>query len=410
MIGPYKFLDYYEFDDAEIFFGRKLEIELLLSDIISARLVLLFARTGSGKTSLINAGIRPRLKKVNYETFYIRVERDPTQSAKAVLQKENLLPEETDNAPLDKQLESVVKKLEKPIVLFFDQFEEFFIYILDEESRNKFISSIGRLYRNRDSGVHIVFSFREEFFVEMEAFRTEIPAIFHNESNLRLRWFSVEQARDAIVKPAEYFGAKIDKDFVTRIITDLKDEQRGVEPARLQIVCDTLWRGKSGDTILPDQYDTLGGADKIVEKRLEEDIDNHLDDQQLRLLEKLLPALRTKLGNKPEPTVFSGRVFEQMLRPFKYGRTIDDLVRILGVDESVVRRLVSQLEELHMLKEVKRFDDIYIEWISDYLADLTDFMQSRVRAILLGRLLRRAMVRAETLKEQLVRTEREAEA
>jgi DNA-binding transcriptional ArsR family regulator len=409
LIGPYKFLDYYEFEDAEIFFGRNLEIELLLSDIISARLVLLFARTGSGKTSLINAGIRPRLKKLNYETFYIRVERDPTESARVALRNENLLTDEVERLPLDEQLIAIVKKLEKPIVLFFDQFEEFFIYIVDEKSRNNYISSIARLYRNRDSGVHTVFSFREEFFVEMEAFRSEIPTIFHNESNLRLHWFSEDQARDAIAKPAEFFGAEIERDLPTKIVDDLRNE-RGVEPARLQIVCDTLWRTKIDNKMTVAAYDTLGGADRIVEKRLQEDIDNNFDDEQLRLLEKLLPELRTKIGIKTEPVVTRGRVFEQMLKPFKRGRTIDELVALLKVDESIVRALINKLKDLHLVKEVKRFDDVYLEWISDYMADLTDFLLNRVRAILLGRLLRRCLIRAETKREQLKRQEKEAQS
>jgi hypothetical protein len=402
LIRPYKFLDFYEFEDAEIFFGRHLETELLLSDIISARLVLLFARTGSGKTSLINAGIRPRLKKLNYETFYIRVEKDPTESARVALRNENLLSGELEMLPLDAQLEGVVKKLEKPIVLFFDQFEEFFIYILDEASRNEFIASIARLYRNRESGVHTLFAFREEFFVEMEAFRSEIPAIFHNESNLRLRWFNSEQARDAIVKPAKHFGAEFESALVDALIEDLAAE-RGIEPARLQIVCDTLWREKRDGNILLTDYDTMGRADRIVERRLEEDIDKHLDNEQLRLFEKLLPALRTKLGIKTEPLELRGRVFEQMLKPFKYGRTIEELLKLLHVEEPVLRAMVDQLKQLHLLKEVKRFDDVYIEWTSDYLADLTDFLHQRVRAILVGRLLRAAMVTAESKRGEIRR-------
>lgn len=398
--GPYKFLDYYEGSEANIFFGRNLETELLLSDIISTRLVLLFARTGSGKTSLINAGVRPRLKKLNYETFYIRVEQDPTESARVTLRNEHLLTPALENLPLDAQLEEIVRKLGKPIVLFFDQFEEFFIFILNE-SRSTFISEIARLYRNRDSGVHIVFSFREEFFVEMEAFRTEIPSIFHNESNLRLRWFTATQALEAIVKPAEVFGTEIDGELADKIVEDLLDATRGVEPARLQIVCDTLWRNKTSNRIgLPD-YDKLGGAQRIVEGRLEQDIAAHLDEEQLRLLEKLLPVLRTRIGIKMEPLALQGHVFEQMLRPFKHGRTVEELMRILEVDESTLRSLIQRLKDLNIVKEVKRYDDVYVEWISDYLADLTDFLQKQVRTILLRRLITRSLDTANRKKAEL---------
>lgn len=401
MIRPYKFLDYYEFGDADIFFGRELEVEKLLSDIISTRLVLLFAKTGSGKTSLINAGVRPRLKQLDYETYYIRVEKDPTESAISTLQKERVLPEEFDGRPLDAILAEVVEKRDKPIVLFFDQFEEFFIYISDEKPRNEFISTIARIYRNRDLGVQVVFSFREEFFVEMEVFRDEIPSIFHNESNLRLKWFNADQAKDAVIKPAKHFGLEVEENLVTELLKDLNTE-RGIEPARLQIVCDTLW-GENGSNMNSDQYVMQGRAEKIIERRLEKDIDDHMNDDQLRLFEKLLPALRTEVAIKTGPVPIRGRVFEEMLKPFKYGRTIEDLLTLLKVDEPTLRALIQQLKDLRLVKEVKRFDDIYIEWISDYLANLTDFLSARVRAILLERVLRSAMVKAATASEEIAR-------
>jgi hypothetical protein len=84
-LKPFKFLNHYEFDDREIFFGRERESEILLSDVIATRLVVLFARTGSGKSSLINAGVRPRLEDLDYATFYVRVEKDPIASLRNTL-------------------------------------------------------------------------------------------------------------------------------------------------------------------------------------------------------------------------------------------------------------------------------------------------------------------------------------
>src|SRR3954468_3136326 len=82
---PYKFLDSYGPDDRDIFVARDREAETLVGDIISSRLVVLFAKTGTGKTSLINAGVRPRLEDRGYATFFIRAREDPLQSARATL-------------------------------------------------------------------------------------------------------------------------------------------------------------------------------------------------------------------------------------------------------------------------------------------------------------------------------------
>ena len=216
---PYKFLDYYTEQDAQYFFGREREIRILLYDVLVSRLVVLFAPTGTGKTSLINAGVRPRLKGRGYATFHIRVAKDPTESARESLREKNLLPAQAEGQPLVDQLDGAVKQVEKPIVLFFDQFEEFFIHVTDAEQRRGFISEIAKVFYNDESQIHVVFSMREEYFVDMDEFRDDIPSIFHNDSNLRLRWFDKAQAREAIVRPAQLAGGEWDESTKHTILT-----------------------------------------------------------------------------------------------------------------------------------------------------------------------------------------------
>src|SRR3954447_22925591 len=125
---PYKFLDSYGPDDRDIFVARDREAETLVGDIISSRLVVLFARTGTGKTSLINAGVRPRLDDLDYATFYARVERDPSDAARGGLRDAGGLGRGAAAKPLPDALRLGAKRLGKPLVIFFDQFEEFFIH------------------------------------------------------------------------------------------------------------------------------------------------------------------------------------------------------------------------------------------------------------------------------------------
>jgi hypothetical protein len=418
---PYKFLAYYEYEDKDIFFGRDTEIEVLLSDIISVRLILLFAKTGSGKTSLIKAGVMPRLEELGYQPLYVRVEQDPLTSVREELTRQQLLPEELQSATLEAQLRYAVTALKKadaattekpgpaapeqpddapkkPIVLFFDQFEEFFIYVAEGARRREFITSVAQLYHDRGSAVHFVFSFREEFFVEMGAFRDQIPSIFHNDSNLRLKWFAPEQARDALVEPALKYDTQVEPQLVAAVVADLA-EAHGIEPARLQIVCDTLWREKEKgrkDALLLSDYERLGRAQGILERRLVEDLDGNLDDDQLRLFERMLPELRTRLGARTEYTLRHGQVFNEVLKPLKRGRTFDDLLQSLEAGRETLTELLRILKsELHLIKEVERYDDIYYEWTSDYLADLTDSLHEHVRALIVRRTLDAAIARAE---------------
>ena len=62
--NPYKLFDYYTEADADVFFGREAEVSAVVGDILANKLLVLFARSGSGKTSLLNAGIAPALREV----------------------------------------------------------------------------------------------------------------------------------------------------------------------------------------------------------------------------------------------------------------------------------------------------------------------------------------------------------
>src|ERR1035438_4753573 len=202
---PYKFLDFYTAADASIFAGRDKEIDILLSDILATRLVVLYAKTGCGKSSLINAGVRPRLDKLEYPSLLIRVERDPAGSALAALREAGLVAAGVTTPTFLAMIREATAKLEMPLVLFLDQFEEFFVY-LPATRQQEFIADLAKLYDDPHSGVHIVLSMREEFFYQLDSFRDHIPRIFHKESNLRLRWLSLDAARQVIQQPAEKFG------------------------------------------------------------------------------------------------------------------------------------------------------------------------------------------------------------
>jgi hypothetical protein len=377
--SPYKFLDSYEPEDRDIFFGRSGETEILLADVVVSRLVVLFARTGTGKTSLINAGVRPLLGDRGYETFFVRVREDPVESLRSAIGDD---PAIGPLAPgtLAEQLQAVASKLRRPIVVFFDQFEEFFLYLVRRRlsDAQQFVSDVAELMDDESSGVHIVFSMREEFFADMDIFRDEIPTIFHNDSNLRLRWFEREQAREAIIKPAG--AVELEPALQERLLDDLTAIQDGVEriePAQLQIVCDTLWRRQVDGRIGLDQYVELGGDGaesipaEILKLRLEDEF-RKLAAAELDLLERLLPLLRTRRGTK-------------------YLRDFDTLQSSLSADPAVLHALIDQLERSRIVRKDKRGDLLFVELAHDYLVDRLDELRDRVSEIVPRRALRAAM-------------------
>src|SRR5262245_51690534 len=74
---PYKFLDYYTEQDAQLFFGRETEIDAICSQILARRSFILHGRSGVGKSSIIRAGVIPRLKEQEHLVLTIRSFTDP---------------------------------------------------------------------------------------------------------------------------------------------------------------------------------------------------------------------------------------------------------------------------------------------------------------------------------------------
>ncbi|HKH47348.1 MAG TPA: SIR2 family protein [Thermoanaerobaculia bacterium] len=409
--SPYKFLDHYEYEDRPIFFGRERETRILLADVLVSRLVVLFARTGTGKTSLINAGVRPRLEERGYRTFYIRVREDPVASARSEIEKQLDL-RLTGSTLAELVTEVTASRPKESIVLFFDQFEEFFLYVRPESERGRqFISDVATLSIGPKADAHIIFSLREEFFHEMNEFREEIPTIFHSDSNLRLHWFDEDQAREAIVEPAYVFGIQIDRDLENRLILDLKDPNDRIEPAQLQIVCDTLWREteawrRTGEKrISLEQYNNLGRKEssetiavQLLYRRLEEMFRQLESNAQLQILYALLPKLRTPsktkyvrdvLGLVKELTSDDACLRDLIRDPAK----LNDLVEQLKTDDLLLRDVIDRLTGVRFLRKSLRDNLDVVELSHDYLVSALEPLQERVKVMVLRRQVREAMER-----------------
>jgi HEAT repeat protein len=77
---PYKGAESYKVEDAEVFFGRDGEADQLIAKILSSRFTLVYAQSGAGKTSLINARVIPGLEAKGWSTVRILPQNDPVAS------------------------------------------------------------------------------------------------------------------------------------------------------------------------------------------------------------------------------------------------------------------------------------------------------------------------------------------
>lgn len=295
--GPYKGLLAYTLADAERFFGRDEAIASLLAQMERHRLTVLQAGSGAGKSSLLHAGIAPRLLAAGHLPVILRsYNRPPDQVIKQTFLPDLAQAPELREAPLRAFLRPVSEVLGSgtTLVLVLDQFEEFFTLLPDERVRAHFVGELADCVEDESLPVRWVLALRSEFFGDLATFRPRIRNPFHND--FRLNRLTRDEARAVIEKPAERYGIVYEPALVTRLLDDLSEEGE-IHPPQIQLVCLALYqtlverRQAAPDlprTITEEIYETEGKAAGILRGHLNRVLHRSLPTRQARDLARRL--------------------------------------------------------------------------------------------------------------------------
>ncbi len=224
-------------EEQSIFFGRDQDIQDLFDMVILEKLVLLFGKSGYGKSSLINAGLIPKLEEeeamislIVRMRSYTTDQRTPVQKILDALSEKVSLEEDITslehlwrNQPASLWYEFKRRTLNEATQYFliFDQFEEFFTYPIAqqiafrEQLAELLFTEIPRFIRDQwktlDKSqkrslsepleVKVLFAIREDKLSLVNSLRLELPAILHK--RYELQGLSRLQAEEAIIKPAQ---------------------------------------------------------------------------------------------------------------------------------------------------------------------------------------------------------------
>ncbi|HKZ70249.1 MAG TPA: ATP-binding protein, partial [Anaerolineales bacterium] len=142
--GPYKGLLEYRLSDSELFFGRERAIRDLMQNLGRGPLTVLHSESGTGKTSLLQAGISPRLIGAGHLPLYLRPYNvEPLLAIKRAFISDPSQTPILAAAPLRDFLRQVsdVLGLQTTLYILIDQFEELFTQ-LSELERGEFIREL----------------------------------------------------------------------------------------------------------------------------------------------------------------------------------------------------------------------------------------------------------------------------
>jgi hypothetical protein len=192
-------------EDAEIFaqLQRNRSLKECLESITSStfRFGILMGESGSGKTSFLQAGLLPKLStsQGTHRAVYVKfADRPPIDAIRSALAEQLKLPKEkVAAADLLTLLTVATEAIAKPLILLFDQFEQFFVHHKHKSDRQPFIQALTDWYRAGSLSVRIVVCIRGDMcdrLVELhqalgyslgpqEVFRLEKFTPIENEEN-----------------------------------------------------------------------------------------------------------------------------------------------------------------------------------------------------------------------------------
>jgi hypothetical protein len=300
---------YHEFD-ADYFFGREREIELIADNLRVNRLTILYGPSGVGKTSVLRAGVansiatRAEADQREFAELVAAVEgaggtappRIPTEVVvvyddwrsgrpiAGILEEiRKALPEtggSTPSHPPNADARQLVQRLgadlaehDVEVLLILDQFEEFFRYPSAEQAAfEDFLSSL----TGPEVAVNTMLSLRDDALSSLDRFKGRLPGLF--DKYLRIDHLTWAGARESINRPLERWNEERQEEFkadgamVERLLDQLDSEGR-IEAALLSIVMLKLFEhavANERTDLTIAAVDDLGGVGQIIGRHIEQ--------------------------------------------------------------------------------------------------------------------------------------------
>ena len=311
LVNPYKGLRSFYEADAVDFFGREALVERLMHRLreAEANFLALVGPSGSGKSSVVRAGLVPSLRQhsiTNFAGWYVAdmvPGNDPLQNLHAALLSVAIEPPiglmtrlQSASAGLVWAAERILEQTGGNLLLFIDQFEEIFTQVVDEAARRHFLDLIYRAATAHNGRLFVVVSIRADFF-DRPLLYEGIGDLIQSHTQVVLPLNTAELER-AITGPARRVGLHVDADLIAAIAADVREEP-GALPL-LQYALTELFERRDGNRLTLFAYHASGGVQGALARRAAEVYDG-LEPQLQRVAEQVFLRLVT-LGEGAEDT------------------------------------------------------------------------------------------------------------
>ncbi|MEP6951136.1 MAG: WD40 repeat domain-containing protein [Ginsengibacter sp.] len=352
--NPFVGLRPFESNESLLFFGRQEQTLELLQRLYLHHFVAVTGSSGSGKSSLIRAGLIPFLKAgflVNDLDRWVISIMKPGESplcnlADAILsqvndQNQNLSSTDLQNKIIEEGVDAILDIL-KPLrgsgtnfFLLIDQFEELFRFSLNQTDPEKideavdFVNIFLELSAQTELPIYVVITMRSDFIGDCAQFFGLPEAL--NQSQYVVPRLNRVQLRKTIEGPVSLFNGRINAGLTARLLNDaqlLKDELPLLEHALMRIWDRNKNSGNEGELDIED-YESIGGIEKALSNHADEALQG-MSQPELILTKKIFQAL-TSIDEK-------GR---KVRRPAR----LNELQALTGADGNTILSILNRFIE-----------------------------------------------------------------
>ncbi len=269
-VCPFKGLAPFEMTDAPYFFGRERLVAELIARLVGAPLLGIVGPSGSGKSSVLRAGLLPALAAGVLPG---------SEGRRQVL----IRPGEH---PLEELRAATAGFGNEPIVLAVDQFEECFTVCADEEERAAFVAELAHGVGGGRRRHIVVLAVRADQYGRCAAYPALSSLLAAN--HVLVGSMPADDLRRAVECPARRVGLYVDPELVDALVEDVQGEP-GALPL-LSTALLELWQRREGRRLRHASYESAGGVRGAV-ARLGEHAFGQLDDAQQKLARRVFLRL-----------------------------------------------------------------------------------------------------------------------
>ncbi|WP_235440921.1 WD40 repeat domain-containing protein, partial [Limnoraphis robusta] len=276
LICPYQGLYHFSYENSEYFFGREVFVEELFEYTETRNFIPVLGASGSGKSSVILAGLVPKLVQAGRWQFtHFRPGNDPFNAlAQALvplyepnLNKTELIAQARQLAGYFKNntvlLSDVFATIQQNnpqnrTLLIADQFEELYTLCPDEKIRRQFLDTLLNTFKSfaeqSSLSTVLVATMRADFLGNALSYRPLVDVL--KNANIMLGPMNENELRDVIEKPAQKLGVSFESGLVERILDDV-EQQPGNLPL-LEFALTELWKKRQGKQLTHKAYEDIG--------------------------------------------------------------------------------------------------------------------------------------------------------